>query len=208
MPSNTFFNLPVEKKERIIAAAQKEFAENCFNDASIASIIKKADIPRGSFYQYFNNLKDLYKYLLELIAEKKLSFFNELMAKMDMDKVETIDLIKNLYRMGIKFARDNPEFAEIANNLYKEDQQLKDEIYAGFEEKSGDLYRNLIKRGKKRGDIREDIDTEVLSLMLYSLNIQIGDHFLKKINMKDFTEEEFSEYLAVVDKMLGIIENG
>ncbi|MDD4036701.1 MAG: TetR/AcrR family transcriptional regulator, partial [Bacilli bacterium] len=32
---------------------------------SVANIIKDADIPRGSFYQYFNDLEDIFYYILE-----------------------------------------------------------------------------------------------------------------------------------------------
>ena len=39
MPTNTFFNLPIEKKEKIINAAKSEFVEYSFHDASINRII-------------------------------------------------------------------------------------------------------------------------------------------------------------------------
>ena len=53
MPTNTFFNLPIEKKEKIINAAKSEFVEYSFHDASINRIIKSAGISRVLFYMYF-----------------------------------------------------------------------------------------------------------------------------------------------------------
>ena len=47
MPTNTFFNLPIEKKKKIMNAAKSEFVEYSFYDASINRIIKNAG--RGSF---------------------------------------------------------------------------------------------------------------------------------------------------------------
>ena len=55
MPKETFYRLPDEKRERIMAAAEREFLENSFEAASINRIIKEAAIPRGSFYQYFED---------------------------------------------------------------------------------------------------------------------------------------------------------
>lgn len=65
MPKETFFRLPEEKRTRLIKAAYSEFARQPFNTASIANIIKDAGIPRGSFYQYFEDKADVFFYLLE-----------------------------------------------------------------------------------------------------------------------------------------------
>ena len=63
MPKQTFFNLPKEKRDRIIAAAKEVFSKNSYEEASINQIVKLARIPRGSFYQYFEDKDDLYGYL-------------------------------------------------------------------------------------------------------------------------------------------------
>ena len=65
MASNTFNNLPKEKKERIIKAAIKEFSRVPLDKALISNIIKDAGIPRGSFYQYFENIDDLFVYIID-----------------------------------------------------------------------------------------------------------------------------------------------
>ena len=65
MPTNTFFRLPEEKRQRLIDAAWEEFSQMRFNDVSINRIIQNAHIPRGSFYQYFVDKNDLFGYLLE-----------------------------------------------------------------------------------------------------------------------------------------------
>ena len=65
MPKQTFFNLPNEKRETLIRAAKTEFSRVPLYEASIANIVKEADIPRGSFYQYFEDKNDLYFYLLD-----------------------------------------------------------------------------------------------------------------------------------------------
>lgn len=65
MPTNTFFRLPEEKRQRLIDAAWEEFSQMRFNDVSINRIIQNAHIPRGSFYQYFVDKDDLFLYLLE-----------------------------------------------------------------------------------------------------------------------------------------------
>ncbi|MGE7881989.1 TetR/AcrR family transcriptional regulator [Bacillus sp. NPDC094077] len=64
MPKQTFFNLEREKKEVLIQAAMKEFSRVPLFEASISNIIKDAGIPRGSFYQYFEDKEDVFFFLL------------------------------------------------------------------------------------------------------------------------------------------------
>lgn len=81
MPKQTFYNLPEEKRERLIDAAIDEFTIHSLREASITNIIKQAEIPRGSFYQYFEDLDDLFFYLIKRfvinLSELTLSIFEE-----------------------------------------------------------------------------------------------------------------------------------
>lgn len=65
MVSDTFLNLSEEKKERIIHAALAEFSRVPMDEASVTNIVRKANISRGSFYQYFGRKEVLYKYLIQ-----------------------------------------------------------------------------------------------------------------------------------------------
>ena len=65
MPSTTFYNLPAEKRERLLSAARAEFARVPYEDASVNRIIRAAGIPRGSFYMYFTDKEELFRFLME-----------------------------------------------------------------------------------------------------------------------------------------------
>ena len=69
MPSDTFFRLPEEKRRRLMDAAWEEFTSVRFSDASINRIIHAANIPRGSFYQYFTDKDDLFSYLVRPLQQ-------------------------------------------------------------------------------------------------------------------------------------------
>ncbi len=76
MPSRTFFNLPEEKRTRLMKSVQAELARVPFEAASINRIVRTAGISRGSFYQYFENKQDMLDYLLrghrEMLSERAL----------------------------------------------------------------------------------------------------------------------------------------
>lgn len=70
MPTQTFFRLPEQKRERLIEAAWKEFSAVRFAEASINRIVQSALIPRGSFYQYFEDKEDVFFLLLGSLREE------------------------------------------------------------------------------------------------------------------------------------------
>lgn len=65
MPTRTFYNLSEEKRARLTDAIRKEFSRLPFDNVSINKIVKEADIPRGSYYQYFTDKDDLVSFVLE-----------------------------------------------------------------------------------------------------------------------------------------------
>lgn len=65
MCTETFLRLPEEKRRRFLDAAWEEFTSARFVDVSVNQIVRRAGIPRGSFYQYFAGKDDLLAFLLE-----------------------------------------------------------------------------------------------------------------------------------------------
>lgn len=74
MPKETFFNLSEDKRAKILKAAKSEFTEHQLFKSRVSNIIKNADIPRGSFYQYFEDLEDLYYFVIDDVFD---NFFKE-----------------------------------------------------------------------------------------------------------------------------------
>jgi hypothetical protein len=79
MPKKTFFNLPDEKKIAVISACKKEFSRVPLADALVANFIVDAGIPRGSFYQYFDDINDCFYFIVdEYSREIKTRLLNNL----------------------------------------------------------------------------------------------------------------------------------
>ncbi|HWR23514.1 MAG TPA: TetR family transcriptional regulator [Feifaniaceae bacterium] len=64
MPTRTFFNLPEEKRQKLLDAIHEELSRVPLDEVSINHIIRLAHIPRGSFYQYFKDKQDMLQYLM------------------------------------------------------------------------------------------------------------------------------------------------
>ncbi|WP_086312529.1 hypothetical protein A5821_000193 [Enterococcus sp. 7F3_DIV0205] len=85
MPKKTFFHLTEEKQQRLLEAASSEFSRTSLKGASIANIVKLAEIPRGSFYQYFEDKEDLYYYYFELLRQKRKKNIEKYLKEADGD---------------------------------------------------------------------------------------------------------------------------
>lgn len=126
MPTKTFLNLSKEKRLRILRSAKKEFSRVPLEKAIIANIVKNADIPRGSFYQYFENIDDLFIYLMDYmygIDKRKFSKYleesnNDVYAALKLRFSNTIDKLAN---------NENRQFRiNIISTIFNEDAIRKD----------------------------------------------------------------------------------
>ncbi len=209
MPTPTFFNLPSEKRERIIDAAMQEFAAYSFNQASIARIIENAGIPRGSFYQYFANLKDLYKYIFDLVADKKLEYFSAMVPDFQGEGFDFFHTLRGLFTAGIQFARENPELLAIGNRFLKDtNPTLRQEILGEQLPKAHNLYAEMIRKGVEFGQLDPKIDLAMATLFMNSLNTAITDLYIAvgPEFLNDLIDENI--FLTMVDNMLYLLANG
>lgn len=116
MPSDTFFKLPQEKQNNLIESAILEFSENTYNEASINKIINRIKIPRGSFYMYFSDKLDLYKYIIKSYINK----FNEITIKLlKKNNGDFIQMNKELYDKIIIFIQKDKN-KKLLHNLFSE----------------------------------------------------------------------------------------
>lgn len=73
MVHQTFYRLPDDKKDRLLAAAHREFTILPYEKTSINRILAEANIPKGSFYQYFDDKSDLFYLCIYSVYEKIIS---------------------------------------------------------------------------------------------------------------------------------------
>jgi AcrR family transcriptional regulator len=203
MPTTTFFNLPEEKKSLIIEAAVEELYEKGYEKMSIANIIAKAQIPRGSFYQYFEDKQDLYKFIIiQVIGNKKHDVFVD---ESQVEKRTFLDVIRELFISGINFYKNQPKLAIIATEFLSiKDTELRNSILGNSEKLSHNYFKGLIERRKKTGEIPEQVDTEVLIYLIHTINYSFADYFLKHKELGF----ESQDLIHTLDRMLFIMENG
>lgn len=199
MPKQTFFNLPKEKQDQIISAAISEFSESSFKEVKISDIISKAKIPRTSFYDYFEDKKDLYKHIILIIKEEKIKFMTPILKKQQDNFFERL---RELFKAGAKFACTRPEYEKLSSRMY-EDIDLIKEILGVDDVNVSSFYESMILEGIKSGDVRSDIDVKFVARSIYILssNIMTEGFEERKGNLNEFIED-------ISDKIIDFIKHG
>lgn len=163
----------------------------------MANIIKNSQISRGSFYQYFEDKKDVLVYVMKLIGDKKMEYMSDVMQ--NPDKVPFLVLFKELYISGLSFALENPKFIRIAANIMTENSEVYDEIFKEQLIFARDFYKELIDLDKERGRIKPEIDSLIFATMVRDMTVNIS------IAELDLETKEFN-YNKIIERITQIIK--
>lgn len=204
MPKSTFFHLAKDKQDTLIEAAKKEFSRVPLHEASVANIIKSAGIPRGSFYQYFEDKDDLFYYLLNQLSVKNHLRFISVLQEKNGDLFETF--IAN-FQFMLEVHRDQEHknfFKNVYLNMnYKNEKTLANNVY---EESQKTQYFNTIKL----------IDTTKLNIqdeqeLHHVMKILMGVTFQNLVQLfaKEHSDEEaLKNYLVQIELLKrGLLKN-
>jgi len=199
LPKDTFFNLPDEKKQRVIDAAIDEFAERSYHDARVTAIADQAGIAKGSFYQYFEDKEDLFRYIIDMIAEKKLAYINQDLLE-NIEAHTFFEVLRELYASGIRFAQEDPRLMAIGMQLAS-NQALYYGISIDYMEQSYEFFRALLEKGMDGGELDPAIDINIASRLL----TMVGYSSLELIFEDGKLDQDD---MAIVDDIIYIMKNG
>ncbi len=209
MPKDTFFNLPQEKRQRIIDLALAEFAENDYDAASISRIVAQAGIAKGSFYQYFENKEDLYTYLLTLGAEAKAQFLGDNPPDPQMG---TFAYIRWLSAAGIKFELARPQLSQIGYRAVRSGAlpvEMQEQARVG----AAVFFRQLVEQGQIMDDISSEIDPDLAAFLFSAIFSELGGYLLNRLQDGGALADgrslfETPEAEKLFDQVLHILERG
>ena len=175
-------NLKEEKKEKIEKALIKEFSNNTFEKASISNIIAEANIPRGSFYQYFEDKEDAIYYIINKYLEKEKNRIYQYLLKNKGDIFETAI---NIYEDTAKITEKN-ENEELFKNIL---QELKKNNINVFDEhkkilKSQKTIEKMINKTELNIENEEDLQDflRILNVIIRAISMEV---VLKKLTVEE-----------------------
>lgn len=172
-----FNNLKPEKQKQIINAAIKEFVRNGFEKAYTNEIVKRANISKGSLFNYFNSKKDLYLYLIEY-SSKAIVNLNE-----EIDLSET-DLFKRIERVALQKFYVQQKYPQAFEFLASTKQEESVEVKDIIKQRLNPIYNQAINKLYKDIDyskFREGVDIEKAIEILNWTMFGVGEKGLKEL---------------------------
>ncbi len=183
MPKKTFFNLPDEKKLRIIEATYDEFIEKPYEKVNIRSITSRANINIASFYQYFIDKDDLYLYLLSNIAAKIGAKGKEEFGSFFFDDKD-LDLYKVCTEKEILYDR----------TWYNVPVDVMRKFYFGdYNTQIKEMYRQELLELQEKGILDDSIDLEFVLHVVVTIMFNILMYF------REYDVTEKSEKIRITN---------
>lgn len=215
MPKQTFFNLPEEKRQRIIELALQEFATHPYGKASLSNIVARAGIAKGSMYQYFEDKKDLYLYLLDLAAKEKVAYIQQ-----GVDpNADFFTALEQTILVSARFNLDHPRLGQVlANIMEASGEEVLQEVFAYQQRMSVEYFKQMIIQAQERGNVRNDLEPGMVAHILYSiLGPALADYLLSSMGVsireflanprlaKQLTEAKIKH---IVGEVMKVLRNG
>lgn len=194
MPTKAFYNLNDDKQKMILNAAVMEFSNKLFDEASVNQIIKDINMPRGSFYLYFDNKKDIYLYILDKYHIELAKLINK---EIKENEGRIFPAFINMY--DIILNNSDPKLEKLINNIFQNmnsEQLFK--IFPMNDSKKSDLILKNNINFEKIDIVPEQLD--VLISILIPLLFQNISHAFRDIDSREEIRNLYIKQIEIIKK--------
>lgn len=134
----------MSKRDEIIDAAIKEFAQYSYDAASINRIIKESGTSKGTFYHYFKDKKALYFAIIEDTLRIKQEYFARMSEYMKKENSDFFNMMKAQAKAAMLFMQERPDLYKFGLKFATEQQPLKDEFSQKYLPGVQDTFKKIV----------------------------------------------------------------
>ena len=186
-------SLKHRRKNDIINAAIKIFAQKGFYNAKVADVAREAGIADGTIYLYFKNKDDLLISLFETKMEEILQRFSQTLfpGKTAREK------LKQFIRLHFQLIEEDQNLAEVFQvELRQSSKFLKDYHNQKFIDYLN-IIGQIIKEGQISGEFRKDIQINTIKLAIFGALDELARQWILCFEPK-FHLSEAAAFLAEI----------
>ncbi len=168
MPRPRYQKLSPERREQMMEAAAKEFAQHGYDGASLNHILSAASVSKGAAYYYFDDKADLFAtvarhYLEHVVAEAALDVAT-------LDRGNFWQRVADVYRGFVAHGVEKPFLVGLAKASWRLSAAGREKALAAVFEWGRSLVRALVARGQEIGVVRADAETDLLVDVLLGID--------------------------------------
>lgn len=163
MPKGSARTIVTDKREAILRAAIKTFAEKGFFNSKVADIAKEAGVADGTVYLYFKNKDDILHSVFDRAMDEFIEEGKKELALLD-DPKDKLQRIAELHLEKLGSDRDMAIVFQV--ELRGSTKFMQEFSAAGFSEYLH-IIQQIITEGQKKGIFRKDLKPIVGAKILY-----------------------------------------
>lgn len=198
-----FFNLPEEKREKIIRACLIEFGARDYEKAALDRIVEAAGISKGGLYEYIASKEELYLFVVDLSYSRLYEYLHDNLDRAGKSLPDDIlDRFAVVAHAAIDFYVEHPEMIGIiARTSHIDDAALADKARAIFDAHFSGIFDSAGARGLA---FPKDRLVELLKWIL----VKTRNDFLKEMSTGTDIPTVVSRYNEEWDFFLAVLGRG
>src|SRR4029079_10204594 len=158
-----------DKRERILAAAERIFARHGFFAARVSEVAKEAGVADGTIYLYFKSKDDL----LISVFESRMANVNEQL-RAAIANLPPSEQLRAFIRASLRMVSEEPTAVEVLTIELRQSSKFMKEYdnprFADFLRMLG----GIIADGQARGELDAAIPSHVAARMIFGILDQLG----------------------------------
>lgn len=154
--------------ERILAAAEKLFAQQGFDAVSMHTIAEAAGVCKANVFHHFTSKNDLYVAVLRNACRES----NQHLADLGSDELPLAERLAQYARVHLQTILQHEQVTrlslrEMLNEDTHQGQELAEKVYG----EKFSRFVSILRAGQAAGALRQDIDPAVVATVLLGANL-------------------------------------
>ena len=186
-------------KAALLKCSIEQFTQFGSKHVTLDDLANELGISKKTIYSFFKNKEDLVTSSVESLINEYKEDINRVINSKGKDPILSVILI---YQRGFEYLKYfKPSFLFGIEKYYPKANKL----YTDFIEELGNsIVLDLLKKGKERGDIRKDVNVELVVKIYF---FRIDNLVFKKNNLfESYSEQELFKHLVIYN-LQGIISS-
>lgn len=190
---------PLPRYPELYEAALDEFAQKDFEDASLNSILKEANMSKGSLYHNFGDKFGLYLATMDMIVRKKTAFFSDAL-KQTPREPDFFVMIKQLVKATIGFMHSDERLYQVLNHNLEASEEFRQQLIEIFPHNPSFGFEALVRAALDAGQI----DSRYSQAFISGVFEILLEH-VHRLLSPDHPAEEIE---SVVDQLIDLMQHG
>ena len=170
MPTVTWARVDPARRAAVLEAAEAEFGAHGFSSGSLNVIARRAQVAKGSLFQYFADKRDLYAYVADIAGQRVRTHMEGRIADLDPTR-PFFEFLTDMLDVWVAYFAEHPRERSLHAAVSLEvDTDARISVRGVIHRHYLEVLRPLVRDARIRGDLRADADIDaMLSLLLLIL---------------------------------------